>query len=157
MSLAPPTTPILSDLLVPERILELDATPKVETLRILSEACAQSAQVTNGEAFFRAVLKREAMISTGVGMGIAIPHVKIPEVTDYVAAVGRSRQGLDFDALDGAPVHLIFMIGASDRQTREFVKILAQVTHLLKSRATREALLAAPIPHSFIEIVRANS
>ncbi|MEN6626735.1 MAG: PTS sugar transporter subunit IIA [Candidatus Sumerlaeia bacterium] len=155
--MAAPTTPILSDLIVPERILELDATPKIETLRILSEACAQSEQVANGEAFYQAVLKREAMISTGVGMGIAIPHVKIPEVTDYVAAVGRSRQGIDFDALDGAPVHLIFMIGASDRQTREFVKILAQVTHLLKSRSTREALLAAPIPHSFIEIVRANS
>lgn len=152
-----PTPQSLAELIVPERIIELNVTTKLEALRILSDACARAPQVTDGEAFFNAILKRESMISTGVGMGIAIPHVKIPEVTDYVAAVGRSRQGVTFDALDGEPVNLIFMIGASDRQTREFVKMLAQATHLLKSRAVREALLAAPIPHSFIEIVRANS
>lgn len=147
-------SPILSQLIVPERILELNVTTKDEALRVLTEACARTPQVTSEKAFLEAIIKREAQVSTGVGMGIAIPHVKIPEVTDYVAAVGRCRQGLPFDALDGAPVNLIFMIGASDRQTRDFVKILAQVTHLLKSRATREALLAAPIPHSFMEIIR---
>lgn len=149
-----PNSPILSQLIVPERILELNVTTKDEALRTLTAACAHSPQVTDEAAFFQAILKREAQVSTGVGMGVAIPHVKIPEVTDYVAAVGRCRQAIDFDALDGAPVNLIFMIGASDRQTREFVKILAQVTHLLKARATREALLAAPIPHSFMEIIR---
>ncbi|MCE5229670.1 PTS sugar transporter subunit IIA [bacterium] len=149
-----PNSPILSQLIVPERILELKPSTKEDALRILSAACAATPQVADGEAFFKAILKREAQVSTGVGMGIAIPHVKIPEVSDYVAAVGRCREGLNFDSLDGAPVNLIFLIGASDRQTREFVKILAQVTHLLKSRATREALLAAPIPHSFIEIIK---
>lgn len=147
-------SPLLSQLIVPDRILELNVTTKKEALRELSAACAKTPQVTSEEAFFEAILKREAQVSTGVGMGVAIPHVKIGEVTDYVAAVGRCRQGIPFDALDDGPVNLIFMIGASDRQTREFVKILAQVTHLLKSRAAREALLAAPIPHSFIEIIR---
>lgn len=147
-------SPILSQLIVPERILELTVTTKDEALSVLTEACARTPQVTSEKAFLEAIIKREAQVSTGVGMGIAIPHVKIPEVTDYVAAVGRCRQAIPFDALDGAPVNLIFMIGASDRQTRDFVKILAQVTHLLKSRATREALLAAPIPHSFMEIIR---
>ena len=147
---------MLGELLRPDRILELDVRTKEESLRLLASMCARDPRVTDGEAFFKAIMRREAQVSTGVGMGIAIPHVKIPEVTDYIAAVGRSREGIPFDAHDGKPVHLIFMIGASDRQTREFVKLLAQVTHLLKPHATREALMIAQIPEPFLDIIKAH-
>ncbi len=153
MTLSPRT---LGDLILPERVLELNCGTKHEALAQLSAKCAEDPRVSDGEAFLRAILRREEQVSTGVGMGIAIPHVKIPEVSDYVAAVGRSRRGIPFDALDGQPVHLIFMIGASDRQTRDFVKILAQITHLLKPTATREALMVADIPHPFLELIRAH-
>ncbi len=150
-----PNARTLGELLSLDRVLELKARTKEQALRELATACALDGRVSDGEAFYQAILRRERQVSTGVGMGIAIPHVKIPEVGDYIAAVGRSSEGIPFDALDGQPVHLIFMIGASDRQTREFVKILAQVTHLLKPHATREALMAAQIPEPFLEIIRA--
>jgi mannitol/fructose-specific phosphotransferase system IIA component (Ntr-type) len=150
------STPKLGQLIRPDCILELNAADKEEALRILSEKCAEDERVLDGEAFLRAIIRREEQVSTGVGMGIAIPHVKIPEVTDYVAAVGRSKEGIPFDSLDGEPVHLIFMIGASDRQTREFVRILAQVTHLLKPEATRRELLKAPIPGPFLDVIRSH-
>ena len=87
-------------------------------------------------------------------MGIAIPHVKIPQVSDYVIAVGRSRQGIEFNALDGRPVQLIFMIAASHEQTREFVKILRDVTLLLKCGQVREQLLQAQVPQEFYRIIQ---
>jgi mannitol/fructose-specific phosphotransferase system IIA component (Ntr-type) len=146
----------LSDLIPADCILELETATKGEALRVLSEQVSRTDRVLDGGAFFRALMEREGQASTGVGMGIAIPHVKIPEVSDYVVAVGRSRQGIPFDALDGKPVHLVFMIGASDRQTREFVKILAQVTHLLKAEPVRESLKRAAIPDEFLSVIREN-
>ena len=138
-----PTTNIrLSDLLEADHIIDLDvSTNKEEALRTLGRRLAEDPRVLDSEVFVSAILQREALASTGVGMGIAIPHVKIPEVKDYVTAVGRSRQGIPYDAMDGQPVHLIFMIGASESQTRDFVRILARVTYLLKDETIRSALL----------------
>jgi len=149
-------SPKLIDLVDPRHILDLDVTTKGDALRRLSDSLAEDSRLLDGEVFHRAILRREQQVSTGVGMGIAIPHVKIPEVTDYVMAIGRVRGGIDFDALDGKPVYLVFMIGASDRQTREFVKLLAQVTRLLKSAAVRQALMEAAIPDPFIDVIRSN-
>lgn len=144
----------LDDLLEPSRVLELDVTSKEEALRILCERISEDSRVLDGEAFQKAILKRESQSSTGLGMGIAIPHVKVPDVSDYVMAVGRVKNGIEFDSLDGRPVYLIFMIGASDHQTKEFVRILARVTHLLKHDGIRQALLRADIPEDFLSIVR---
>ncbi len=111
-------------------------------------------KVLNPSAFLDAIFKREELVSTGVGLGVAIPHVKIPEVEDYVIAVGRKLSGLEFDSLDSQPVRLVFMIGASEHQSRDFIKMLARVMRLLKSGANRAALLEARIPDEFLEIIR---
>jgi PTS system fructose-specific IIC component len=146
----------LSDLIVPDCVLELDATEKISALEMMSRHLGRTERVTDAEVFHRALMEREAQASTGVGKGIAIPHVKDASVTDYVVGVGRSRGGIAFDSIDGEPVRLVFMIGASDRQTREFVKILAQVTHLLKAPEVREALIRAAMPDEFLSVIREN-
>ena len=146
----------LSDLITPEQIIDLEPVGKREVLEHLCAHMARDGRVLDGEALLQAMIKREEQVSTGVGMGIAIPHVKIPQVTDYIMTVGRIKQGMDFKALDGRPVYLVFMIGASDRQTKEFVKLLARVTHLLKSESVRNTLLETPIPDGFLDVIRAN-
>ena len=146
----------LHELIAPEQILDLDPIAKPEALRILSQKMAEDPRVLDGDALYEAILKREQQVSTGVGLGIAIPHVKIPEVNDYVIGVGRVKQGLDFESLDGQPVHLIFLIGASDRQTKEFVRILARVTYLLRSEKVRQTLMEAEIPGAFLDVIRQN-
>jgi nitrogen PTS system EIIA component len=146
----------LSELIDESSVLDLGAIDKNGALNQLCKRLATKDKVLDGDAFYRAVIEREKLASTGVGLGIAIPHVKIPEVTDYVMVVGRSRAGIPFDSIDGEPVHLIFLVGASDRQTREFVKILAQMTNLLKTTQVREALFNAPTPADFLRIVREN-
>lgn len=152
-----PTSSIkLSELIKPDYVMDLEVESKEAALKALSDRLSQDPVIQDPEAFYRAILHREEQVSTGCGMGIAIPHVKIPEVSDYVVGVGRVEKGIDFQALDGKPVYLIFMIGASARQTREFVKILAQVTHLLKDPETRQGMMGARIPDQFIDVIRAH-
>jgi len=145
---------ILHQLIRPERIVDLKATTKGEALRELAELLRNDPNVADLNAFIDAIQKREELVSTGVGLGLAIPHVKIPEVKDYVIAVGRKTEGIEFDSLDNQPVRLIFMIGASERQTRDFVKMLARVMKLLKNGANRLALLEAQLPNEFLEIIK---
>jgi fructose-specific phosphotransferase system IIA component len=146
----------ISELIGADCILELDSTTKESALAALSRQLKACGKIADCEAFCRALIEREELASTGVGFGIAIPHVKNALVSDYIIAIGRSKAGLDFDAIDGNPVHLVFMIGASDRQTREFVNILAAVTRLLKSVEVRDALMAAAIPGEFMNVIREN-
>lgn len=144
----------LHKLIDPEAIVDLRATNKKEALRELTDVLRRNQNIQDPEAFLRAIYQREELASTGVGLGVAIPHVKIAQVRDYVIAVGRKPDGLDFDSLDGQPVRLVVMIGASDRQTRDFVKMLARVMRLLKNVNNRDRLLEAKDPDEFIQIVR---
>ena len=148
------TYPKLGDLIQSDRVLDLEPADKSTILHTLSMKLGEDPRVLDGEAFYQAILRREDQASTGVGLGVAIPHVKISQVSDYVIAVGRVPRGMDFNAIDNKPVHLIFMIGASDRQTRDFVKILAQITRMLKDESVRRELLEAPSPEAFVEAIR---
>ncbi len=138
----------------PERVVDLKATTKKDALKEMAGLFAGDPNVTDTAVLLDAIYKREELVSTGVGLGVAIPHVKIPEVKDYVVAIGRKVEGIEFDSLDGQPVRLIFMIGASEHQTRDFVKVLARIMRLLKNGAVRVGLLEAAMPEAFLEIIR---
>ncbi|MGB9692827.1 MAG: PTS sugar transporter subunit IIA, partial [Candidatus Sumerlaeaceae bacterium] len=81
------------------RIVDLKATTKEEALRELVDVLATSPLVTDKEELLKAIFEREKVISTGVGIEVALPHVKIPSVKDFVIAIGRSHKGIDFDSL----------------------------------------------------------
>jgi len=144
----------LHQLISPRHIVDLQAATKRDALAELADLLEGDPNVGSPQIFLDAILKREELASTGVGLGVALPHVKIPEVMDYVICVGRKRGGISFDSIDGAPVNLIFMIGASEQQRTDFIRMLARVNHLLKSAPNRAALLQARIPDEFLEIIR---
>jgi mannitol/fructose-specific phosphotransferase system IIA component (Ntr-type) len=100
------------------------------------------------------MLQRETLSSTGIGSGFAIPHVKIPEVTDFILAIGRCRAGIEFGALDRQPVHLIFMLAASDQQTKPFIHVLAKITEVMRQDDARQALLKAQDPESVVNLCK---
>ena len=143
----------LSELIHADLLFELEETDKFSIIGRMCKALEGHPQVHDAKVLHEAMIKREEIASTAVGNSIAIPHVKIPEVDDYILVVGRHREGLDFGAADGKPVHLVFMLAASDKQAREFVRMLAKVTHLLKDPETREQLTNAPLPDGFLQIV----
>ncbi len=98
--------------------------------------------------------ERERLGSTGIGDGIAIPHGKFREARELVMVFGRSRRGVDFNALDGRPVYLFFLLVAPDDAIGIHLKMLARISRILKNPAVRKALLEAPDAASIYAIIR---
>ena len=80
-------------------------------------------------------------MSTGIGLGIAIPHARSKYIKDIVIAVGISKEAIDFDSLDGKPVNYVIMIAANENQHKEYLQILAKVALVLKSKKKREKIM----------------
>jgi PTS system nitrogen regulatory IIA component len=90
-----------------------------------------------------ALLDRERLGSTGIGHGVAIPHGRIKGLNGIRVFFGRSRRGVDFNSIDGAPVNLVFMIVAPENSAAAHLKLLAAISHLLKNQEFRSNLLGA--------------
>jgi len=141
----------LSELLNPQAVtLRLKATAKREAL-VEMAALLESAHgfQSQGEILDR-VLRREAMMTTGIGNGIAIPHGKARAVDRMAAAVGVSPDGLDFESEDGQPVHLIVLFVSPENATTLHVRVLANLSRLLKEESVRKSLREAKSPEAFL-------
>ena len=135
------------------RCVDLKSHTKEEALRELVDVLGHLDRTSpTGTTCFGAIFEREKVISTGVGIEVALPHVKIPSVKDFVIAVGRSTKGIDFESLDEKPVYIVVMIGANDKQAGEFLKVLAQLVLRLKSRQFRKAVMFAKDPKKIREL-----
>lgn len=92
--------------------------------------------------FHSAILEREKIVSTGIGIGVAIPHAKLEGYEGFFIAIGiQKKQGLEWNALDGSLVKLIFMIGGPDNRQTEYLKILSRLTQSIKDEDRRKKLL----------------
>jgi len=143
----------LADLVAEDRIVELKATTKDEVLKEMVEVLARAPEVGDKAAFYRAILDRESILSTGIGLGIAVPHAKIPAVKNLVAALGKTKRGIQYGALDDQPVHIVVMIGANDSQQSDYIRALARVTLLLKNEKIRKAVIEADTPEDVYDIL----
>jgi len=124
---------------------DLTGGSKEELLRALAERASQHSAVSCGaDQILSALLNRERLGSTGVGEGVAIPHAKIPGMTELVACVGRVPGGVPFDAIDQKPVRLVFLLLVPENSAGAHLKALARVSRLLKDADFRAALLAQP-------------
>jgi nitrogen PTS system EIIA component len=133
----------LEAIIPPERVILLDATTKEEALRRLAAVVATSPDVTDGAKLLAAIHEREKIMSTGIGLGIAIPHAKIPSVKDFVVGFAKIDQGIDFNSLDGKPVHFVVMIAGPDHQQERYLQLLARITLKLKDSGVRRRLAEA--------------
>ncbi len=100
------------------------------------------------------LLKRESLGSTGIGQGVAIPHGKSDCVSKLVAAFGVSRTGINFDSLDGEPVHLLFLLVAPEDSAGPHLKALARISRLLKDKHFRDSLRAAQDEKTLVSILK---
>ena len=143
----------LKEHLDPSRVRDLAGTTKDAVLEEMVSLVATSDAVNDKAALLAAVRERERVLSTGIGLGIAIPHAKIPGVTRFVVAVGRHAQGIDFDAIDGKPVHVVVLIaGPQDAQDR-YLRLLARLSGRLRLDDVRKKILAAKSPEEIVAIL----
>ncbi len=128
----------------PDRIVFLDYVAKKDALSALADNLSLAPQVKNREELVTEILKREELMSTAIGGGIAIPHVRLASVTDVVASVGISRRDImDFQPLDDEPVRLLFMIAAAHNQHAYYLQTLSFFSNRLKNKSLRDGLIKA--------------
>ena len=143
----------LSKMLSEDRVVELNSRDKVGALNELVDVMGTATQIVDKEAFRKAIFEREKLLSTGIGLGLAVPHAKMNGVKDIVMAVGRSKEGIAFDAIDGKPVHLLVMIGAAEEQRDTYIKLLAELISLLKDKKNRQRVTVAEGPKEIIALL----
>ncbi|WP_025321887.1 PTS sugar transporter subunit IIA [Deferrisoma camini] len=144
----------LLEFLPRERILpHLKARDKEGVLAELVEVLVAEHKVRDGRQAVQVLLDRERLGSTGIGEGIAIPHGKLRDLDELVAVFGRSPEGVEFDSMDGAPVHLFFLLMAPENSASTHLKALARISRLLKDRSFREELLQADSQEELYEII----
>lgn len=146
----------LYEMLTKERIVDLKNKVKQDVLQELVDVISAAPEVTDKNDFYISIMKREKIMSTGIGIGLAVPHVKIDSVKDFVMAIGRMKEGIDFDSLDGRPVYLIIMIGANTEQRDDYLKVLAKISVLLKNPEFRQKIMAANTADDVIELFKAG-
>lgn len=136
-------------------VLFLDAQTRDEVLRAIIDKLDDSRKLKDKGAFFTAIMDRERIVSTGIGMGVAIPHAKLPDYDDFFIAIAILHKGVDWHALDGAPVRLVFMIGGPDDKQTEYLQILSGLTVALKDEERRKKMLTLNSPDAIIELFKA--
>jgi nitrogen PTS system EIIA component len=110
-------------------------------------------KLTDKARFHHAILDRERIVSTGIGIGVAIPHAKLEGYDDFFIAIGiQKKKGVDWNALDGCPVKLIFMIGGPEHKQTEYLKILSRLTQAVKDEERRKKLLKTHSPNEVIDL-----
>ncbi len=143
----------LSEILSRDSIAaDLTATTKPEVIRELSEAISRSRKASAAE-LYAVLMEREALGSTGIGGGIAIPHGKLNAITDVVVGFGRSRKGVDYDSLDNRPVHIFFVLLTSENAAGGHLKVLAHISKLLKLTAFKQELLSADTAEDIYQVI----
>ena len=147
----------LADILGREQIVpELKASNRWEAIDELIDTLVVTGKIQPGDraAVTAAVRKRETSMSTGIGFGIGIPHASTDLIYEVVGALGRSRTGVNFDALDNQPVKLVMLFLVPQGQFQKHLHTLANIAKLLHKAEFRELLEKAPTTDAMLAIIR---
>jgi fructose PTS system EIIBC or EIIC component len=146
---------LLTELLTVERIkIPLEATTKDDLLSELVGVISGTSASSDRDDLLRAVREREAVLSTGIGHGVAIPHGKSAAVSDLRMAAGRAAAPVDFDALDGQPVSLFFLLVGPESAAGPHIKALSRISRLVRKDDVREKLVSAKTAEEFLHALQ---
>jgi nitrogen PTS system EIIA component len=134
----------LMDALAPDRVKVLTAGSKQAALQELISLLVSVGAVQDGTELVRLIQERESLMSTGIGLGIAVPHARLPQVSASVVALGTSPEGIqDYESIDGSTVHIVAMIVTGTQRQREYIELLSSLARLFKEESTRDRVLSA--------------
>jgi PTS system nitrogen regulatory IIA component len=134
----------IMDIFSKEHIIDgLQSKTQRDVLKELSGVLLQGEIKFSHEDTVNTLLEREKLGSTGIGDGIAIPHGKLADIDDLIVSFGRSREGVEFNAMDGKPAHIFFLLLAPENTTGRHLKALAKISKMLKDNTFRKKLMEA--------------
>ncbi|MEB1807849.1 MAG: fructose-specific PTS transporter subunit EIIC [Bacillaceae bacterium] len=137
-------------------ILNLKSSTKAQVIDELVNQLDRAGRLNNREEYKKAILAREEQSTTGIGEGIAIPHAKTAAVRTPAIAFGRSQEGIDYEALDGQPSHLFFMIAASEGANNEHLETLSRLATYLMDTNFRKGILEARTEEEVLQAIDAK-
>lgn len=147
----------MKNILSPDRVVFINQSSKRDALVELSNVLATAPQVKNGSELLSEILKREELMSTGIGRGIAIPHVRLSSVTDLVVAVGVCKSNIEgFQTIDDVPVNILIMIAAAYNQHSYYLKTLSHFSSKLKNTELRDTITKASTPREVYDLIVNN-
>ncbi|MCC3145916.1 fructose PTS transporter subunit IIA [Halanaerobium sp. Z-7514] len=135
--------------------MELQSKDKDSVIEEMIDIMVENGIVSDKEEVVQKAMEREAKGTTGVGRGVAIPHVKSNAVKKAAVAFGRSSEGIDYDSMDEKPSYLFFLITVPEESHNEHLKILAQLSRNLVHDDFRDSLLEAESAEDVMEILEA--
>lgn len=142
------------DLLDPNCILpNLQAANKRGVLEELAAALVSGHKEVNLQTVVEVLLERERLGSTGIGDNIAIPHGKLPQLSQMLLVFGRSVKGVEFDSMDGKPSHLFFLLLAPVNSSGLHLKALAKISRMLMSQVFRESLMGSTGAEEILRLI----
>ena len=143
----------VSELLNPGVIIsDLKGNKKEDVINELVDLFKNDSRVQDLDKVRSAVLDREKIMSTGVGKGFAIPHGKTNSISDIIAAFGKTRNPVDYDALDNQPVHLVFLLVGKDNLVSKHIKLLSRISRMMNKDDFRNSLLEANSVEEILDI-----
>ncbi len=143
----------IMDILVKDAvILNLGVREKRSALEEMSAALAKVEPQVESERLLEVLLEREALQSTGIGEGVAIPHGKMAGLDRLVATYARSPEGIDFDSIDGQPTHHLFLLVVPEHSGGQYLKALARISRFFRDAVFRQQLMDA---ETLDDVVRA--
>ncbi|MBP3192355.1 PTS sugar transporter subunit IIA [Natronogracilivirga saccharolytica] len=147
----------ISDLLDESNVIPgLSARTKNEAIDKLVDTLSDKLDGETIKSVRKAVLERENIMSTGVGKGLAIPHGKSKQLSQTYAAFGKLEEPVEYNAIDGEPVHILFLLVGPESQNSVHIKMLSRISRLLNSSAFREKLVASNDVNTIIDLFRSE-
>ncbi len=133
---------------------DLKAVTKEGVIRELIDLLADAQSIKDRDKLVKVLLEREALGSTGIGQGVAIPHGKSESMKMLTAAFGLSQKGVNYDSLDGEPVYIFFLLVAPEDSAGPHLKALARISRLLKDKYFRDTLRCAKDDKIILKVIK---
>ncbi len=145
----------LQDLFPPSRIkCRLEAEDKAEVFEELVDLLVTQYRLDSRDAILEAIRRREEKMSTGIKRGIAIPHAKTPFTKGVIGVLGISQQGIDYESLDGEPVHVLFLLVSSEEDAGSHLAVLKKIALLVESPDFTSQVMKAGDPEAVSKVIR---
>ena len=135
-------------------IKNINASNKFDAIEELAKVFDGTDLCRDIDSLINALQEREAIMSTGIGAGIAIPHAKIQTVKEMAFAIGVSKKGIDFDSMDGYAVNLIILVIAGERQHKDYLRLLSNIMAILKKEPVKEKIINAISSEEILNIMK---
>lgn len=134
-------------------LIDVEQSEKIEVLSKMSQFMSLLYGLDDERRITQKILERERTVSTGIGCGVAIPHARFDNIDRIYMVAARSQKGIEFDSIDGEPVHLLFMILSPVNTTTEHTELLSSLSTILSDEELRKKLINAKEAQSFLDIL----